>query len=98
MDNPIWVFAGSDYYAAGGLQNLFGRFATVADAVAALAPFASERGNDINWYQVINIPACHVERHYGGGGYGTDWEDGTPVWPEGFTAAPDDSGDSVLCP
>ncbi len=84
---PIWLFAGIDHYASGGMQNFIGRYATVEEAKSALESLVITTCDETEWFQIVDTLECRVLLH-SGGGYGTQFErDGRTVkWPAGVTA------------
>lgn len=94
----IWLFAGIDYYACGGLQNLIGTFPSEEEAADALRTLNRHPSESVEWYQIVDVSTCSLLRHYGGGGYGTNrWLRGPVEWPGCCHANLEDSGDRILC-
>jgi hypothetical protein len=93
----IWVFAGNTYYASGGLQNLRGRFPDEMAATFGLQRLI-EQHPDTEWYQIVDVLNARLLRHYGGGGYGSEYDNaaGKYMWPPTFHISPEDTGKLIL--
>lgn len=82
MTLRFWLFAGVDYYASGGVVDLRGRFDSVEAAMSRLTthPDATRHGG-WEWYQVVDVVEGRVIRSFGGGGYGTEYDNNEPIFP-----------------
>lgn len=54
------LFAGSTYYARGGMNDYYGLFNTVEEAVANVDNIKLDYHETPDWYQVVNAASLEV--------------------------------------
>lgn len=62
------LFAGEAYYPSGGWWDYQGAFGSLEEAKAAIGK--NERGEDPDWWHIIDANSKKCVAHYGGSLYG----------------------------
>jgi len=51
--NRYWLFGGAQYYAAGGMHDIIGRFGALSDAIAYAKAWEDPQ-NDYDWWHIVD--------------------------------------------